>query len=274
MNYMSFTEYMSFDLGWFTTPAGILITVGLVLFLVGFICYILSGKKDKKEEAVNAEEKTVENAAPATDANAATEAAQPVVEATPEVAPVVEEKVEEVVTTEQVEVPSVTPEVPAAPEAAPVETPTEVVVPTVENPAPVVENLEDTPVTPEVVLEVPAAVVAEEVQPAVEVATTEPEKVEEAAPAIYGGANPSVTIDANEEPKQVYGGADPLENTGALPRVEIPSEPVSQPTEEVLEAPVAQESSPAVENTTPVVEEEKKEVKPAPSTDDVETLEF
>ena len=89
MNDMSLLDYMSFDVSWFTTLPGILITVGLVLLLGGLIFYILSGKKDKGEVAENADAPKAEGEeAPATaEAAPAETPAAPEVVATPEVTP-------------------------------------------------------------------------------------------------------------------------------------------------------------------------------------------
>ncbi len=89
-------------------------------------------------------------------------------------------------------------------------------------------------------------------------------------------SNPQVNVNANEEPRKAYGGADPLENTGAIPRVEVPAEPVAPTTEQ----PAVETTTPAPEATpevkaepTPVAEQPKTEETAKPS-EEVETLEF
>ena len=46
---MNITEFMSFDLEWFTTLPGILITGGVVVLLIALILFIASNKKDKNK---------------------------------------------------------------------------------------------------------------------------------------------------------------------------------------------------------------------------------
>ena len=112
------------------------------------------------------------------------------------------------------------PEMPAAPvEVAPVAMP--------EMPAAPVE------VAPVAMPEMPAA--------PVEVAPVEATP----APVIYGGANPVVDVNFNQGPSnhQIYGGADPLENTQTIPTVE------PQPVVPVITEPVMINSEASV---TPV----------------------
>ena len=42
---------MKFDLSWFTTIPGILITCGVVLLIIALIIFIITSKKNKKEES-------------------------------------------------------------------------------------------------------------------------------------------------------------------------------------------------------------------------------
>ena len=254
-------QYMSFDLSWFTTLPGILITVGLILLLVGMIFYRLSGKKDKGEnkEEVPSSDATTTPSEPQVEASADTSAATtPEVVATPEVTPSEPEvsvpAVENSATEEKVESTPIE-ENPTAntEEAKPEEL--EVAVPTIEE-KPAEEKLE---------IEVPTEEKSEE-------------KKDDSAVSIYGGASPQVSV-TQEEPRKAYGGADPLENTGALPRVEVPAEPATpvveeKPVEEKVEAKPTEEEPAA---TVDKPEEEKKEEKAgnqATPTDDIETLEF
>ena len=39
-----------FDLSWFTTIPGLLITGGIVLLIIALIIFIVTGRKNKKEE--------------------------------------------------------------------------------------------------------------------------------------------------------------------------------------------------------------------------------
>lgn len=47
---MNITEFMSFDLEWFTTLPGLLITGGVVVLLIALIIFIASNKKAKKDD--------------------------------------------------------------------------------------------------------------------------------------------------------------------------------------------------------------------------------
>ena len=106
-----------------------------------------------------------------------------------------------------------------------------------------VAPVEVAPVMPEV-----APVEVAPVMP--QVAPVEVAPVVEPAPTIYGGVSPSVEVNF-EQPQnhQIYGGADPLENTQSIPAVQ-PQQPVEavpvinepvmvQPTE-VAPAPLPQ----------------------------------
>ena len=88
-------------------------------------------------------------------------------------------------------------------------------------------------------------------------------------PVIYGGASPVVgEINVNPEPThQIYGGADPLQNTQTIPTVEVPQPVVSVPTvEPVMTTPLvppvapvampneASQAAPTVTESAPVVQ--------------------
>ena len=72
------------------------------------------------------------------------------------------------------------------------------------------------------------------------------------APAIYGGANPAVAPAAvvDTTPHQIYGGADPLENTQSISVTDVAA--VSQPAMPEV-APVAAPETPAMPEVAPVV---------------------
>lgn len=274
LNINYFVEYMSFDVSWFTTPSGIMITIGTILLLVGLILYILSGKKDKGENSTVTPEESKAEATPETTETvsaASADANANVVEESPQPVDVVVPEAES-----QAQV-----EVPVASEPAPgVENPTiEPVAPVVAEP-----NVVTPEVAPAVEVDQPAVNIAPSapsksepqvtLEPAVTPVVETPEvKTEENTVSIYGGASPQVSVTPVEEPRKAYGGADPLENTGALPRVEVPVEPVIEPAAPV-EVPVASEPVPVVENTTATGEVKVDEKKPVTPTDDVETLEF
>ena len=86
----------------------------------------------------------------------------------------------------------------------------------------------------------PAAPQPAPVQPEVAPVAPAPVAPQPAQPAVYGGANPTIpqiNID-NNEPKQIYGGADPLENTQPIPQSPAPVVPAIQ-TDPVAQAPAA-----------------------------------
>lgn len=59
---MNITEFMSFDLEWFTTLPGLLITGGVIVLLVALIFFIISNKKtDKKEKEEVVEQQPIES---------------------------------------------------------------------------------------------------------------------------------------------------------------------------------------------------------------------
>lgn len=66
---MNITEFMSFDLGWFTTLPGMLITGGVVVLLIALIIFIVSNKKDKKKTPVVAPVENANTMGPVNDNN-------------------------------------------------------------------------------------------------------------------------------------------------------------------------------------------------------------
>lgn len=240
---MNIFEMLSFDFQEFvTSPAGILIIIGIVCLLVGIVIFLKEGKKTKPIEEVK------EEAAPAAEPTATVEEvkpeAAPVVEEAPAVAPVVEQPVEATpivvnATTDGVtEVP-----VPAVSETLNISEPAPAVVSPVEEVKP--ETL-DAPV-----VEAPAV-----------------ESLDDAQPAVYGGASPEVTnVVAEEAPKEIYGGANPLENTAPIPTAEVaaaapavePVAPVVEPAAPAVEAPAVEPAAPAPAPEAPKEEIEKLE---------------
>ena len=76
-------------------------------------------------------------------------------------------------------------------------------------------------------------------------------------PVIYGGASPVVgDINVNQETShQIYGGADPLQNTQTIPTVVAPTPVVEVPTvDPVMTTPEVPTVAP-VADVTPVVSE-------------------
>ena len=247
---MNVFEMLSFDFQEFvTSPAGILIIVGIICLAVGIVIFLKEGNKKKapaeevKEEAKPAEAAPVEEKKEET-APAAVEA--------PAVEPVVVKATEDGVS----EVP-----VPAVAETLNIAEPA----PAVEAPAP--ETL-DAPAVVAPVVEAPAAVEA----PAPVVEAPAVESLEEAAPVVYGGASPEVKDVALEEaPREIYGGANPLENTAPIPTAEVAAAaPAVEAPAPAVEAPAA----PAVEAPAPVVEAPAAPAAPEAPKEEIEKLEF
>ena len=227
---MNIYEMLSFDFQEFvTSPAGILIIIGIICLLVGIVIFLKEGKKaakpaeEVKEEAAPAEpqvaaEAKPEEAAPApVEEPAVTPVVEPIQEATPVVVNATADGVNEV-------------PVPAVAETLNITEPAPAVVSPVEE------------IKPET-LDAPA--------PAVEAPAVEP------APVVYGGASPEVSEVVTEEaPKEIYGGANPLENTAPIPTAAIQEAAAAAPAPEAP-APVEAPAAPAPE--TPKEEIEKLE---------------
>ncbi len=236
---MNVFEMLSFDFQEFvTSPAGILIIVGIVFLLVGIVIFLKEGKKATKPvEVIKEDIKPVE--AQPTLEEVKTPEVTPV---TPVVEPVIEEKPVIVKATEDGvnEVP-----VPTVANTLNIEGPKPAVVEPVEEVK--VETLDTTPVavsTPVVEAPVPAAPVVEAPTPAVE--TLEP-----AQPTVYGGVSPEVkNVTIEEKPREIYGGANPLENTAPIPTAAVNT--AIQTPAAVYETPVVP-SAPVVEAPTPTV---------------------
>lgn len=256
---MSIFEVLSFDFGAFITGLpGILTIVGIVLLIIGVVLLVNDKKKkDEKKEEVLEELKelpvqevneVIPPVAPVVVASEGDGVKEPVVEPVPETVNF------------SLEQPSVAPvaETPVVVEELPV------VSPKIEE-IPVVENLN----------------VEKPVQPVVEPVP---------APTVYGGATPESTVNLEsleEKPREIYGGANPLENTAPIPSNSVKEAyqgamSVEKPVEvEPVVAPAAVPSleqtvmTPAVEPAvvnTPAVEEAVKVETLA--TEEVEKLEF
>ena len=204
--------FEKFDLKWFTTVPGILTGIGCLLILISIIVFITSLFGKKKKDGDTPKENIVVNDIP----NTKTEETKTVetAEVTPtttesaiapvEVAPVTEEPA-----VAPVEVTPVTEE----PTVAPVE-----VAPVTEDPA--VAPVEITPASIDIQ---PVETGAQpEIQPTTyEGINIEPEikPVEERKP--YGGAEITPNVETGKEtPKVIYGGADPTEGTGMIPKID------------------------------------------------------
>ena len=234
---MNIFELLSFDFQDFvTSPAGILIIIGILCLLVGIVIFLKEGKKkpetkdsvnttsevmESKEEKTPVVEEKVETPAPTVVAPTPVEEVKPVVEPINETTPIV--------------VPSEgdgVKEVPVAPVAETIN---------FDNSAPAV-----TPLTPAVepLNQEPVSVVA----PAA--VTPVVESLDEPAPTVYGGASPEVSKAEilEEKPREIYGGANPLENTAPIPQIVNAQDAVAQ----VAPTPVAQpEVAPVVTPVAP-----------------------
>ena len=277
---MKILEYMSFDPSWLTTLPGILITGGVVLLLIALIILLASGKKDK-DESENVDGQTSYSTFDSVQ-DAAVQ--QPVQQEEPvniEV-PTFEQPVSNVQAAPQVEIfePNVVNNNVKEPEPLNIEVPNEPVQ-TDNSTVPGVLNIE----TPQ-----PTSDVAQVEIPQTPISQPEPEKKEV---SIYGGVSPSVNL-YNEQPVKpvIYGGADPLENTAPIPKVEKPVEEVKSgddlPVSPLFEArpveatpvdiPVSAPTSVIEKTETPIPDISAQSVsqptQPSNEVEEMETLDF
>lgn len=237
---MKILEFMSFNPEWFLTVPGILITAGVILLLIALILLLTSGKKEEeKVEEVSEPVNPVLDTQPQAEETIAVPQMPEVSLEQPVAAPTMEQPVAPVF--EQ----STAPAVDVAPVLESVSIPVIESVPEVKE-EPKIEIFEPSfdvaPVVPTVNVEAP---VSNNISSVEEVKVEEPEV--KPTVSIYGGASPVKDIfNQPEQPKVIYGGADPLENTGSIPKVEvntvIPSfnevTPIMEPT--TPEIPVTQ----------------------------------
>lgn len=263
---MSIFELLSFDFQEFaTSPAGILIIVGILFLLVGIVIFLKEGKKQKKQVETSSE------ATPAATTSTTTVEAttEPVAEAS--VAPAVEP-----VATEPVATPA--PALESAQEATPIVVPTEgdgVKEVAVEPVSETINFNESTPVANE---SAPVeAVKPETLDATVPSAAPVVESLDEPAPTVYGGASPEVSKEEilDEKPREIYGGANPLDNTAPIPAVVEAASVTTEPAPAVEEAkPVEAVTTPS--ETTPVTEPvtEPAVAQPEEKKEEIEKLEF
>ena len=247
---MNIFEMLSFDFQEFvTSPAGILIILGILCLLVGIVMFLKEGKKKTKDvEEVKQEptpqtpvQETEVKQEPVVENKEEKPAIEPVQEATPIVVAATNDGVNEI------PVPNVNETLNISEPAQPAVAPVEEVKP---------ESLDATPVVETPAVEAPVAPVVE--APVVE------------APTVYGGASPEVSAASvvEEKPKEIYGGANPLENTAPIPTPAVneayatPSQVEPAVEAPVVEAPVVEAPVAPVAETpvAPAVEEKKEEI--------------
>jgi len=272
---------MSFDLNWFTSIPGMLITGGVLLLLIALIIFIATaGKKGKKS---NEGAENVAPGQPQVDPNDGFPQPQVQAEAAP--MPTANEQTampsmdmtEAVKEMENQVVPEVQPE-PAVDMNNPVQgfepvvDPNPVVMPGPMETVPPVEAVPTPPMEPVVpvqpfaepvapVMDIPAVepVVQNDIaMPTVDVAPVveQPQVVETTPVAIYGGADPTVSsslVVDDQGQHTIYGGADPLEGTQAIPIITNPASAI-EPVQPVVE-PIAPPVVPTVE-AVPIMNEQ------------------
>ena len=229
---MNILEMLDFDfMGFVASPAGILIIVGILCLLIGIVMFLKEGKNKSITEVTDKPE-TFEkkNETENTNVETTTEVVTTPV-TTPVVVPSEGDGVKEVAVEPVAETINFTEPVTEAPK---------------------VEELKAEPLDMPVVTPVEPVTEA----PAVEPVTTAPvvESLDAEVttqPVVYGGASPEVlnTEVLEEKPREIYGGANPLENTSPIPVVN--ESPTVAPTVAHVE-PVTE--APAVAHVEPVTE--------------------
>ena len=238
---MNVFEMLSFDFMEFvTSPEGIFIIVGILLLIVGVVMLAMEKGKNKDGNV----------SVPTQEANN-----------TPPVIPTATEA-------------------PVVPTAGPVVIPTVTEAPTATTiEATVAPVVTETPVMPTV--ESIATPVAEPVIVSNTETTVAPvEKVEETV-TVYGGASPEVVNKEilEEKPREIYGGANPLENTAPIPTQSVnaaysatpaPTAEVQATPAPVMENIVSPTETPVVANAEPVT----VTAAPEQPKEEIEKLEF
>ena len=246
MNHVKILEFMSFNPSWFLTLPGILITSGVVLLLIALILLITSGNK----ETENTEKTQQPQVASENTVDAFAQVAVPEVPLQTQVnnIPVTSVQPEQVNTVSNVANNVDTLDIPqTAPVTSNVETQNIAEVDSIPvSKVPEIEIFEPEksvateptiPLMQEVASDVNATPIINSIPNVTESISNiniEPQKVSEAKPtvSIYGGVSPTVDLykaePATSKPV-IYGGADPLENTAPIPKVESRIEPSPMP---------------------------------------------
>ncbi len=246
MNHVKILEFMSFNPSWFLTLPGILITSGVVLLLIALILLITSGNKEAEStEKIQQPQVASENTV-----DAFAQVAVPEVPLQTQVnnIPVTSVQPEQVNTVSNIANNVDTLDIPqTAPVTSNVETQNIAEVDSIPvSKVPEIEIFEPEksvateptiPLMQEVASDVNATPIINSIPNVTESISNiniEPQKVSEAKPtvSIYGGVSPTVDLykaePATTKPV-IYGGADPLENTAPIPKVESRIEPSPMP---------------------------------------------
>jgi hypothetical protein len=272
---MNIYEMLSFDFMEFaTSTAGILIILGSLFLIIGIILLVKEGKKSPAEKG-SSETADTSKEGEASSSTVVETVSEPAKVEAPQnneesnaVTPVVVSATEDGTKDNVVE--------PISTETINFSEPTTT--------APVIEGLKpetlDMPVVSSPEPETSAPVVE---APVVE--SLDSEESTEPQITVYGGASPEVLKPEvlEEKPREIYGGANPLENTSPIPVV-AESTPVEAPKEEVVESlgdetvsesepvteapaevvtpvePVTEAPIAPVENTEPAAQENKEEL--------------
>ena len=215
---MRILDSMSFDPSWLLEPAGILITIGVISLLIALILLVTASKREEKKEetAITGEPKVQNSAIPQQPQGI------PVDQAIPNPnEPKVEVKVPEVnvptsTPVETIEVPKEEPKI-------------EIFEPTVEPVQPVTSPVIDTAISSDN-NSIPTLEINNNQPPVMETIIPNEVKVEtpvvnepaKPSVSIYGGVSPTADLYKTEEHVKpvIYGGADPLENTSPIPKVD------------------------------------------------------
>ena len=226
-------DLISFNPGWFLTKEGILITVGVILLLIALILLLTSGKKDakesKKDEVVEQPKSDTQNVeTPVVVPNTVVQQPEQIV--VPTMDQVQNISNEPVVKNEE-------PKLEIFEPVANSQVPTQ----TVEQ-QPVINSntvVNEPVMNTSPVLEINSEPVVENAAPNT---TQTVETIEEAKPAvsIYGGVSPKTDLYKTEQQAKpvIYGGADPLENTSPMPKVDsamLYNEPVKHEDTRIIE---------------------------------------
>lgn len=315
---MKILDFMSFNVEWFLTTQGMLITGGVLLLLIALIILLTSGKKEDDADPTNdiasglavndlgvnatipspieqpqvaiPTVPTLDPIAPVESINEP-EVSQSVnlgmglADVAPMSQPVTESSVGIVEPTQTIEQQPVVPQVleinsiPVQSQVPAQDIPTIEPVAAVVEPAPVVTSISEFNIPDPIAVANANVNTTSSISPSIEQPVVQ-EVQQQPTVSIYGGVNPTQDIYKPVETVKpiIYGGADPLENTGAIPKVEVDSIEQSVPEVKVVE-PVIQ--TPSISETAVVNNEQTATIPVVPqvetsqsSDDEIEELVF